>query len=92
MRLTDPTSASGVDALGMAVTRHGQDDVVLQKGLDNQAGETVTAEGRAFPIADIGFALADEEGAVLVASPAQRDRQALGRRSRCRCRAASNHR
>lgn len=33
---------------------------------EDQTGETVTVDGRAFPIADIGFALAGDEAAVLV--------------------------
>ncbi len=35
---------------------------------EDQTGETVTVDGRAFPIADIGFALAGDEAAVLVAT------------------------
>jgi len=38
---------------------------VASAGTD-QTGDTVTVEGRAFPIAEIGFALAGEEAAVLV--------------------------
>lgn len=33
---------------------------------DDATGELVAVEGRAYPIADIGFALADDEAAVLV--------------------------
>ncbi|MCP9488404.1 MAG: hypothetical protein MSC31_00845 [Solirubrobacteraceae bacterium MAG38_C4-C5] len=40
---------------------------VASAGAD-QIGETVAVEGRAYPIADIGFALAGEEAAVLVAA------------------------
>lgn len=35
---------------------------------EGQSGETVAVEGRAYPIAEIGFALAGEEAAVLVAA------------------------
>lgn len=35
---------------------------------EEQTGEKVAVEGRAFPIADIGFALAGDEAAVLVAA------------------------
>ncbi len=69
------TIAALLAAALLAACGDDDDDVYVERSVaeiasagEEQTGEKVAVEGRAFPIADIGFALAGDEAAVLVAA------------------------